>query len=184
MTGARLPYLERRQGMWNLRVRVPDSAKLRVGMLEVRRSLRTYSSERARLLAAPIVAQLQEIFRMALAEPISKEEVRALIERCFRGLSTATEATLPAFTHPSWEREEQLGMIDERLVELRAQIRNGDFEADVERTARFCQVNLATPRSPMPDVWVRLPRSQPPTSDEPQPGTGGGSIGGSDGAGD
>ena len=31
MSGVRLPYLERRQGMWNLRIRVPDSVKLRLG---------------------------------------------------------------------------------------------------------------------------------------------------------
>jgi len=45
-----------------------------------------------------------------------------------------------------------------------------------------CQDNSARRRGPLPGATVTSPRSQPPMSDTPRPGTGGGSVGGSGGA--
>lgn len=92
LSGSRLPYLERRNGTCNLRVRVPDRLKLRVGLLEVRRFLRIYSAGTARLLAVQLIAQVQEIFRMAEAQALTKDEIRRLIDRCFQRLCAHTEA--------------------------------------------------------------------------------------------
>lgn len=132
MTGARLPYLERRAGIWTLRVRVPDGVKLRVGLLEVRRSLRTHSAERACLLAATLVARLQEIFRMASTDMVTKVQVQALIERCFAGLQSETEGYALTFADPEYELHEQRRMIDERLTALRCQVASGTFDGEVQ----------------------------------------------------
>lgn len=51
LSGSRTPHLQRRQGTYHLRVRVPDELRLRVGLLEVRRSLRVHTLSEARPLA-------------------------------------------------------------------------------------------------------------------------------------
>lgn len=60
-------HLHRRNGIFHLRVRVPDVVRLKLGMCEIHKSLKTYDRARARLLAAALVPRVQEVFQMAAA---------------------------------------------------------------------------------------------------------------------
>jgi integrase len=72
---------------------------------------------------------------MAQTDLVTKDDVRLLIGACFEKLTSETEAHSPIFADPAREIHEQCRMIDERLQELRTQIRSGEFEADVEAVA-------------------------------------------------
>jgi hypothetical protein len=72
---------------------------------------------------------------MAQTDLVTKDDVRLLIGACFEKLTSETEAHVPVFADPAREIHEQCRMIDERLQELRTQIRSGEFEADVEAVA-------------------------------------------------
>jgi integrase len=80
-----------------------------------------------------LVAQLQEIFRMAQSQVISKDQVRSLIENCFASLVDEVDGRAFLFADPAREVHEQRRMVDERLQDLRGQIGSGDFEREVQR---------------------------------------------------
>lgn len=86
MSGVCSRHLERRQGIFGLRVRVPDDIRPLVGMVEVRRSLRTYDPFRARIQSAVYSARLFEVFAMARSNQatLDRDEVRAMVADCFR----------------------------------------------------------------------------------------------------
>jgi hypothetical protein len=86
MSGRHAPHLQRRNGIFYLRVRVPDELKLRIGMLEVRRSLKTYAPARARLLAAIYVPRVMEAFEMLRANEFTRDDARAFVLACFNDL--------------------------------------------------------------------------------------------------
>ncbi|HVR90357.1 MAG TPA: DUF6538 domain-containing protein [Novosphingobium sp.] len=97
MTGARriarstTPHLHRRNGIFHLRVRVPDVVRLKLGMCEVHRSLKTYNQVRARLLAAVLVPQVHEVFKMAATTTMDRLQLTALIRSNFEDLASEVD---------------------------------------------------------------------------------------------
>lgn len=81
MSGVRVRHLERRCGIYGLRVRVPDEIRPLVGMVEVRRSQRTSDLYRARAQSSLQAARLFEIFEMARSnqDQFNRDEARAII---------------------------------------------------------------------------------------------------------
>ena len=115
MTGARrtarntTPHLHRRNGIFHLRVRVPDVVRLKLGMCEVHRSLKTYNLAKARLLAAVLVPRVQEVFQMAAMTTIDRLQLTSLLQSHFDQLATqADEGYLPRTDRPDtkWRNSE------------------------------------------------------------------------------
>ena len=79
MSGGRFPHLQRRNGIFHLRMRVPRDVWLRVGLREVRRSLATYSPREAQTLAAIYVARLKGVFEMIKKANWGKEECLSFV---------------------------------------------------------------------------------------------------------
>lgn len=165
MSGSHVPHLQRRNGIYHLRVRVPDDLKLRVGMLEVTRSLRTYRPSRARLLAAIYVPQLMEAFRMLRASEFSRDDARAFVLACFNDFQAeAEEGFVPSSSEPDMEILEQEEMAKERIRELDGCVRRRQFGGAIAVSA--CQAAAATglivtslPRSRQLDVFEGVARA-------------------------
>lgn len=118
--------------MYSLRVRVPDDLKARVGLLEVRRSLKTHSPSVARQLALKHSARVLEIFDMARAKPIARDVVRQMICASFADLSaSADRGFVPRSSMPDLEIAEQRGNALERIATLRDEVGWGAFGEDV-----------------------------------------------------
>ena len=86
MSGSRAQHLQRRSGIFHLRIRVPDDIRSLVGLTEVRRSLRTYQPSRARTLAAVCAARVFEVFDMVRTKELSKDQVRGLVCNLFAAM--------------------------------------------------------------------------------------------------
>ena len=85
VSGVRVRHLERRCGIYGLRVRVPDDIRPLVGMVEVRRSLRTSDLYRARAQSSLQAARLFEVFEMVRSnqDQFNRDEVQAIIAASF-----------------------------------------------------------------------------------------------------
>lgn len=85
MSGIRSRHLERRCGIFGVRVRVPDDIRPLVGLVEVRRSLRTSDPLTARAQSALIAVRLFEVFEMGRQQSnqVTQEYVRQLIGEIF-----------------------------------------------------------------------------------------------------
>jgi hypothetical protein len=94
LSGGHGPHLQRRNGIYHLRLRVPDELRLRVGLREIRRSLQTYSDSKARLLAAIYVPRVRSAIEMLKAGEFSRENAQRLIRGCFVALPTARPVEL------------------------------------------------------------------------------------------
>ena len=83
MTGGYGPHLQRRNGIFHFRMRVPEALKLRVGLVEVRRSLRTHTPSKARLLAARCALRMTETLEVIKSTQLTREEARHLVRQAF-----------------------------------------------------------------------------------------------------
>ena len=85
MSGVRSRHLERRCGIYGVRVRVPDDIRPVIGLVEVRRSLRTSDLLRARAQSALIAVRLFEVFEMIRADrdQLTEEDVWDMIGHTF-----------------------------------------------------------------------------------------------------
>ncbi|MBX7532052.1 site-specific integrase [Qipengyuania sp. 1XM1-15A] len=122
MSGSRSPHLKRRNGIYHLRVRVPDRLRDRLGRQEISKSLQTYSPTLARRLAASVSAKVMETFAM-LDEftNVSPDEARELIQACFADIRRKVDA-FPPFTpetpFPEMEVDEQLFLAGQEIAKL------------------------------------------------------------------
>lgn len=91
VSGRQAPHLQRRSGIYHLRLRVPDELRRRIGLAEVKRSLHTYAIDEARLLAAIYVPRVKRVLQMVDAENLSREETRSLILNCFKDLRSSVD---------------------------------------------------------------------------------------------
>lgn len=136
MSGSRVPHLQRRNGIFHLRVRVPHDVRLRVGLSEVRRSLETYHLREAQTLAAFFVARLRGAFEMIKHQEFGKDDARQLVAACFEELVKEAEEA-PAFSpitdEPHLELSEQREMAKERISDLRWQITGREYEGRIKR---------------------------------------------------
>lgn len=135
MSGVRAPHLQRRNGVYHLRMRVPDAVRPRLGRCEVRRSLATYNVGRARTLAARYAARVLEAFEMIRSEEFSREDARTLVVSCFSDLNVEMEAQggfVPSTDDPDQECSEQHEMSLERISDLGSQLRALRFDGSVQ----------------------------------------------------
>lgn len=126
MSGSRAPHLKRRNGIYHLRVRVPDRLRDRVGRQEISKSLQTYSPALARRLAASVSAKVMETFAM-LDEftNISPDQARELIQACFAQIRREIDARstfLPRTDQPEAELEEQAYLTSEEIGRLTLEV--------------------------------------------------------------
>lgn len=73
MSGACSRHLQRRNGIYHLRLRLPNAVRQIVGLSMVRKSLRTYSHRDARRQAAILPVRRGEAFAMILDNQLDKE---------------------------------------------------------------------------------------------------------------
>ena len=83
MTGGYGPHLQRRNGIFHFRMRVPEALRLRVGLVEVRKSLGTYAPSKARLFAAQCALRVTEAFKVIKVSELTREDARRLVQRAF-----------------------------------------------------------------------------------------------------
>ncbi|WP_439491331.1 DUF6538 domain-containing protein [Blastomonas fulva] len=139
MSGSRFPHLQRRNGMYHLRVRVPDHIRPRIGQGEVHRSLGTYVPRIARILAVTYSARVMGVFDMIASTDLTKTQARQLVASCFHDLVRETEAVggfMPETTEPDIEIDEQRHLASARIVELRDQCVTRRYAGDVKEAAR------------------------------------------------
>ena len=136
MSRAGPTYIQRRSGIYHLRVRVPDDLRARVGLLEVRRSLGVYNLPKARKLALTYSARVLEVFEMVRSMPIPKDAIRSLIQDRFVDLVPVwDQGYLPETALPQFEVAEQRGCAEDRIADLLGQLECGAFEPAVIRSA-------------------------------------------------
>ena len=117
MTGALGPHLQRRNGIFHFRMRVPKALQLRVGLVEVVRSLKTFTPLEARLLAAQCAMRVTEAFKMIKTTDLSRDEARNMVHAAFAGMVAEVDDGLAfATSRPDLELLEQVHLSDERVV--------------------------------------------------------------------
>lgn len=139
MSGSRAPHLQRRNGIYHLRMRVPDHIRSRIDQGEVHRSLGTYVLRHARLLAATYSARVMGAFAMIASTDLTKIQARQLVASCFHDLVKETEAVggfMPETTEPDLEIDEQRHLASMRIAELRDQCVTRRYAGDVREAAR------------------------------------------------
>lgn len=135
MSGSRAPHLQRRNGIYHLRVRVPDHVRPRLGQNEVHRSLGTYACSRARILAATYAARVMGAFKMIAENDLSTERARQLVRSCFADLIKETEnygAFVPVTSEPDLETDEQRHFSKLRIADLQQRRGDRQYGGDVE----------------------------------------------------
>ena len=135
LSGSHARHLERRLGIFYLRVRVPDDIRSLVGLTEVRRSLHTYQSSRARTLAAAFAARVFEVFAMARSGNLTKDDVRSYLGNCYRALAAEVEEST-ARRLTDWERSEQLYCSSDIMEVAREEREASAYSHQVKSIAR------------------------------------------------
>lgn len=137
MSGSRAQHLQRRSGIFHLRIRVPADIQSLVGLTEVRRSLRTYQSFRAKALAAVCAARVFEMFAMVRTKELSKDQVRGLLCNLLNDMEREVEGAAGTRARLSdWERNEQLYCSSEMTATVHAQRALGAYENEVKLIAQ------------------------------------------------
>ncbi|TGX54775.1 hypothetical protein E5A73_04790 [Sphingomonas gei] len=134
MSGSRAQHLQRRSGIFHLRIRVPADIQTLVGLTEVRRSLHTYELSRARILAAVCAARVFEVFAMVRVKELSKDQVRGLICSLFEVMKREVEGAA-GHRLSDWERNEQLYCSSEVSTAVLTQRMMGVYDREVKLTA-------------------------------------------------
>ena len=143
-SGPRVPHLQRRHGTYHLRVRVPDDLRVRVGLREVRRSLRVHSFVQARPLALTYAARVLEVFQVTRTTDLTRSEINDLIRGCFIDLATRVDDGYLPVTHaPDLEREAQSIQATDHLHGVAQQLESGAFRHPVTTVADAVLSNAA-----------------------------------------
>jgi polyhydroxyalkanoate synthesis regulator phasin len=139
MSGVRAPHLQRRDGVYHLRLRVPDAIRPLVGKTEIVRSLKTCLIRVARLRAALLTALVMEAFEMIKATEMTTDAARKLVQDCFVQ-AIAEQDSVGAYValtnEPEMELHEQACMSQERASALRQQIAVNRFDGEVMNRVR------------------------------------------------
>ncbi len=148
------PYLIRRDGTFYVRVRVPRDLVGRVGIIEVRRSLKSGRYHECRLLALRYATRVKVLFDMIRAEDLSKEQSLEKIRAVFADLSEKVEpAFIPTEIDPWLELERLTDDAEFHRQWLKRQIASGQFEPIIDGMTRSLlarqgvSVTGATPRA-------------------------------------
>lgn len=137
MSGSHVPHLQYRQGIYHLRMRVPDDLRSRVGMSEVTRSLKTGSFSKANRLVTRYAARLKETFEVLTNANYTKERARSLIQTCFADLAKETDGGfIPTSPDVDLELLAQRVMSEEFIRDLSASIASRTFSDGFIRQAK------------------------------------------------
>lgn len=151
MSGACGPHLQRRNGIYHLRMRVPDAVRQVVGLTEVRKSLRTYAPSEARRLVGIFSARLREAFLMIVQGNLDKQQAVQIIQSCFSELAARAEnerCFIPETATPEFELAEQKQLGGEHISDLQHQAHthaySGAVTAAVANLLSAYGVNLSS----------------------------------------
>ncbi|WP_374284674.1 DUF6538 domain-containing protein [Novosphingobium sp.] len=139
MSGVRAPHLQRRDGVYYLRLRVPDALRPVVGQTEIVKSLRTALLRIARPRSALLTALVMEAFEMIKVTEMTTDDARKLVQGCFAQViaeQDALGAYVPKTDQPELELLEQACLSNDRIVELGEQIAASTFDGEVQRRVR------------------------------------------------
>lgn len=128
----KLSYLSRRNGIYYLRIRVPNDLIERVGRFEIRRSLGVARTNQARLLVATYAARVLETFEMIRMSTCSKAEAAQAIQVIFEDLSAETDKrhfSAPASDFDQ-EVEAQVVLSEEWEGKLQQAVESLNYEGD------------------------------------------------------
>lgn len=141
VSGCHGPHLQKRNGIYHLRLRVPGELRLRMTVGEVRRSLHTYSITQARLLAAIYIPRVKKVFEMVNSKELSREDTTALVRACFDDLkSTLDSGYAPTSRDPVLEIAEQAGLASEHIQQLEVEVNSRAFSPSIKiMAARLCK---------------------------------------------
>jgi integrase len=152
LSGSRTPHLQRRNGIFHLRVRVPQELRLRIGLREVRRSLHTYSGTKARLLVAIYVPRLRRTFDMLETGNVTREHVQSRIRNCFTDLKrTVDDGYCPTTSYPEFEVAEQAGLAREFIRELQCSVASRAFPPSLILSATDLCASWGWPFESLPE---------------------------------
>lgn len=134
MSGVRAPHLQRRDGVYYLRLRVPDALRPLVGQTEIVKSLRTASIRIARPRSALLTALVMEAFDVIKTTEMTANDAKRLIQGCFVQAIAKQEAE-PRFVPQTddWdlEFEEQRTLAEDRIAELDSQTVSERYDGEV-----------------------------------------------------
>ena len=152
MSGTGIRHLQRRDGIFHLRMRVPDDVRQMIGQREIRRSLGSCGIRTARRLVAIYAARILEAFEMVRILGNDQENVAKVMQHCLGDIVAQTEdydRFRPRTNMPDQEIEWQEDMSRERIADLQCQIVMGTFDGRVIRTAeRYVEGTAVEAASP------------------------------------
>ena len=154
MSGTGIRHLQRRDGIFHLRMRVPEDLRQMIGQREIRRSLGSCGVRRARCLVAICAARILEAFEMVRMLGNDQENAVKVMQHCFRDIVAQTESYdrfRPGTNMPDQEIEWQEDMSRERIADLQGQIVMGTFDCGVIRRAE-CYVEGAAVEAVSPAI--------------------------------
>ena len=158
MSGSRSPHLQRREGVYHLRLRVPDAIRSQVGKTELVRSLRTYSLRKARPLASLLSALVMEAFEMIKVSEMTTHDARRLVQNIFVQVMAEQESYggfVPSTSEPDFEIREQRVLSEDRITELQPQIGSNLFDPDIFHHVRDAVIRRGYSNHMLPEA--RLP---------------------------
>jgi integrase len=118
-------------------MRVPADLQERLGVLEVRRSLKVQSAPKAQALALRYAVRLKDLFEMIRTTDLSKADIVALVQACFADLVVQAEGRTPPKSHdPDMELAWLAHLADEYERDLQRQIRRHQYDPDVVMHAK------------------------------------------------
>lgn len=139
MSGVRAPHLQRRNGVYHLRMRVPDAIRSLVGKTEVVRSLGTASLRIARPRCALHAALVMEAFEVIKTNEMTASEAKRLIQSCFIEVMAEQEQQ-PRFVPQTADWDEEFGeqklMAQDRIADLESQTVSELYDCEVKRTVQ------------------------------------------------
>lgn len=143
LSGRYAPHLQRRNGIFHLRVRVPDELRLRIGLREVRRTLRTHSPTRASFLASIYVPRVREVFEMLRTKDFTKEHALVMLRSRFADLRRIAErGYIPSSNFPDLEIQEHAALSREHILAMEVAAATSRFPASLLVTAsELCATN-------------------------------------------
>lgn len=154
MSGVRAPHLQRRDGIYHLRIRVPDAIRPQVGKTELVRSLRTNSLRKARPLAALLTALVMEAFEMIKLNEMTTHDARKLVQECFVQVMAEQEygGFLQTTSEPDFEYHEQRVLSEDRITDLQAQIGGNHFDPEIRHRVRDLVIRQGYSPNMLPEV--------------------------------
>lgn len=136
MSFRRAPHLQRRNGIFHFRMRVPDDLRETIGAREIKRSLGTYSSSTARLIALRCSASILKSFEMMRHQSASKETARKIIASVFAELAAVADDGYSAASGDPNEITMQRAGAEDELRGLTRQLSTQQFDVGIELWAR------------------------------------------------